>query len=70
MDEDSLNIQVRKLLKKVGIQSHREIENTIKEKYAKGLLEGIDVLDVSIKLEIEEIGLKIPIQGKIELRMQ
>ena len=70
MDEDSLNIQVRKLLKKVGIQSQREIENTIKEKYAKGLLEGIDVLDVSIKLEIEEIGLKIPIQGKIELRMQ
>ena len=70
MDEDSLNIQVRKLLKKVGIQSQHEIENTIKEKYAKGLLEGIDVLDVSIKLEIEEIGLKIPIQGKIELRMQ
>ena len=70
MDEDSLNIQVRKLLKKVGIQSQREIENTIKEKYANGLLEGIDVLDVSIKLEIEEIGLKIPIQGKIELRMQ
>ena len=45
MDEDSLNIQVRKLLKKVGIQSQREIENTIKEKYAKFLLEGIDVLD-------------------------
>tara|TARA_B100001540_G_C15738212_1_gene610922 strand:- start:1012 stop:1221 length:210 start_codon:yes stop_codon:yes gene_type:complete len=68
MDKDSLNIQVRKILKKVGIQSQREIENTIIEKFEKGLLEGIDILDVSIELEIKKIGLKIPIEGKIELR--
>tara|TARA_Y100001970_G_C13832350_1_gene650352 strand:- start:449 stop:658 length:210 start_codon:yes stop_codon:yes gene_type:complete len=68
MDKDALNIQVRKILKKVGIQSQREIENTIIKKFEKGLLEGIDILDVSIELEIKKIGLKIPIEGKIELR--
>ena len=68
MDKDALNIQVRKILKKVGVQSQREIENTIIEKFEKGLLEGINILDVSIELEIKKIGLKIPIEGKIELR--
>ena len=30
MDEEVLNIQVRKFLKKVGIQSQREIEQAVK----------------------------------------
>ena len=30
MDEEVLNIQVRKFLKKVGIQSQREIEHAVK----------------------------------------
>ncbi len=29
MDEDNLNIEIRKFLKKVGITSQREIENYI-----------------------------------------
>ena len=68
MDEEFLNIQVRKFLKKVGINSQREIEKTIKQKFEKGLLKNTDFLDVSMVLEIEKIGLKVPIQGKIELK--
>ena len=36
MDEDNLNIEIRKFLKKVGITSQREIENYIRKKFAEG----------------------------------
>ena len=31
MDEDNLNIEIRKFLKQVGISSQREIENYIRK---------------------------------------
>ena len=40
MDEEVLNIQVRKFLKKVGIQSQREIEQAVKDHLKKGSLSG------------------------------
>ena len=36
MDEDNLNIEIRKFLKQVGISSQREIENYIRKKFTKG----------------------------------
>ncbi len=68
MEEELLNVQVRKFLKKVGIRSQLEIENTIKKKFENGLLDEIDFLDISVLLEIKKVGLKIPIKGKIELK--
>jgi len=68
MNEDVLNIQIRKFLKKVGIQSQQEIENSIKQKAEKGSLDGIERLDVSVILEIPAVGLKLPIVGEIELK--
>ena len=45
MDEDNLNIEIRKFLKKVGITSQREIENYIRKKFAEGnIKEGINEL--------------------------
>ncbi len=37
MDQEVLNIQVRKFLKKVGIQSQREIEQAVKDHLKKGI---------------------------------
>ena len=42
MDEEVLNIQVRKFLKKVGIQSQREIEQAVKDHLKKGSLSGTE----------------------------
>ena len=67
MDEEVLNIQVRKFLKKVGIQSQREIEQAVKDYIKKGSLSGVENLDASMLLEVPEIGLKISIEGKIEI---
>ena len=67
MDEEVLNIQVRKFLKKVGIQSQREIEQAVKNHIMKGSISGAEKLDASMLLEVPEIGLKISIEGKIEI---
>ena len=46
MDEDSLNLEIRKFLKQVGISSQREIENYIRKKFTEGSIK----IDESIKV--------------------
>ena len=67
MDEEVLNIQVRKFLKKVGIQSQREIEQAVQDHIKKGSLSGTEELDATMMLEVPKIGLKVSIEGKIEI---
>ena len=50
MDEDNLNIEIRKFLKKVGISSQREIENYIRKKFTEGNIKEGDSIDVSMNL--------------------
>jgi len=50
MDEDNLNIEIRKFLKKVGITSQREIENYIRKKFSEGNLKKGDSIEVSMQL--------------------
>ena len=67
MNEELLNIQVRKFLKKVGIQSQREIEQAVKNRIKKGSLSRAENLDATMLLEIPEIDLKVSIEGKINI---
>ena len=50
MDEDNLNLEIRKFLKKVGITSQREIENYIRKKYAEGSLKEGQSIEISMVL--------------------
>ena len=50
MDEDNLNIEIRKFLKKVGITSQREIENYIRKKFTEGNIKEGDSIEVSMNL--------------------
>ena len=68
MNEEVLNIQIRKFLKKVGIQSQREIEQTVKDCLKNDSLSGIENLNAKMLLEVPEIDLKVSIDGKIELK--
>ena len=67
MNEELLNIQVRKFLKKVGIQSQREIEQAVKDRIKKCILTGKENLVATMLLEIPEIDLRVTIDGKIEI---
>ena len=50
MDEDNLNLEIRKFLKKVGITSQREIENYIRKKFTEGNIKEGDSVEVSMNL--------------------
>jgi len=67
MNEETLNMSVRKFLKKVGITSQRDIEKHVNEAIRLGSLQGNETLNAKVVLEIPELGLKTEIDGSIEL---
>ena len=67
MNEEVFNMQIRKFLKKVGVQSQREIEQAVKQSIEKGSLVGKKKLEASVLLEMPSVELKVSIDGKIEL---
>ena len=67
MNEEILNIQIRKFLKKVGIQSQREIEQAVRRSIENNSLAGIDKLVASVLLEVPEVGIKVSIESEIKL---
>jgi head-tail adaptor len=68
MDEDVLNMSLRKFLKKVGVTSQREIEQAVREAAAAGRLAGRRELKAAMRLTIPDAGLDITIDGMIELQ--
>ena len=57
----------RKFLKMVGVTSQREIENAVKSALDKGKLSGSETLKAHMRLEIDEVGLDLRIEGDIGL---
>ncbi|MDC0161792.1 DUF6494 family protein [bacterium] len=54
MDEDNLNIEIRKFLKKVGITSQREIEKFIRNRVDNGNLKEGQSIEISMNLSSED----------------
>ena len=67
MNEDALNVSIRKFLKKVGITSQREIEQAVRAAVSGGKLKGNEALPAKVVLTVEGIGLSVEIEGAIEL---
>jgi hypothetical protein len=67
MNEDVLNVSVRKFLKKVGITSQREIEQAVRAAVSGGKLKGNEALPAKVVLTVDGISLSVEIQGDIEL---
>ena len=67
MNEEVLNMQIRRFLKKVGIQSQREIEQAVRRSIENNSLAGIDKLVASVLLEVPEVGIKVSIESDIKL---
>jgi hypothetical protein len=67
MNEDTLNIEIRKFLKKVGISSQREIERAVQNAIDDGTLTGSGNLAVKMTLELPELDIKHELAGSINL---
>ena len=68
MDEDNLNIEIRKFLKKVGISSQREIENFIRKKFTEGKIKEGQSIEVSVVLSNNDNELLHTIKENIEIK--
>ena len=67
MNEDVLNVSVRKFLKKVGITSQREIEQAVRAAVSGGKLKSNEALPAKVVLTVDGISLSVEIEGAIEL---
>ncbi|MDZ7810745.1 MAG: DUF6494 family protein [Arhodomonas sp.] len=67
MDEDALNMSIRRFLKKVGITSQREIETAARALVEEGRLPQGSV-PVTVTLRCEELGVEHHVDGELELR--
>jgi hypothetical protein len=67
MNDDALNMSVRKFLKKVGVTSQREIEEAVRAAVSGGRLKGNEVLPAKVKLTVGGIDLLVDIEGTVEL---
>ncbi len=67
MNEDTLNIEIRKYLKQVGITSQREFEHAVLKAVASGQLKGTETLEIKMTLDAPAIGVHHCIEGKIAL---
>jgi hypothetical protein len=67
MNEDVLNLQLRKFLKEVGVTSQRAIEAAVHEALAAKRLTGTERLTATMTLVIPELGTRHVVEGTIAL---
>ncbi len=67
MNEDALNMEIRKFLKQVGVTSQREIEKAVRAGLDGGKLQGNETLKARITLTVEGLGLQHTVEQDIKL---
>ena len=68
MDEETLNLSIRKYLKMVGISSQREIEHAVAGAIANGSIKGTESFPAVMTLEIAGLSLRTTFDGEIDLQ--
>jgi hypothetical protein len=67
MDEEALNQSIRQFLKRVGVQSQREIEHAVARAEAAGTLRG-DAFPARMTLEVAGLELRVEFDGEVRVR--
>ena len=67
LNEDILNIEIRKFLKKVGITCQREIEKSVRNAVDSSIIKKDQILTATVVLEMPTVKLKYTIDGRIRL---
>lgn len=67
MDNETLNLDLRKFLKQVGVTSQREIELAVGRALAEGRLDGVKSLSARMVLTVDGIELTHEVTGELSL---
>jgi hypothetical protein len=68
MDEETLNLSIRKFLKAVGINSQRAIEQAVAKAVAAKGIAGTESFPARMTLEIAGLQVKVEFNGDIALQ--
>lgn len=67
IDEDRLNLEIRKFLKQVGVTSQREIEKAVRDALDSGSLPDSGKVDARMTLSVPALGLEHVIDREISV---
>jgi hypothetical protein len=68
MNEEALNLSIRKFLKMVGINSQREIEHAVAKAVAAGTITGTESFPAKMRLEVAGLKVNVEFSGDIALK--
>jgi hypothetical protein len=68
MDQETFNLSIRKFLKRVGVNSQREIEQAVQKALESKRLKGDEALAAKMTLEIPSLGIEVSFDGEIRLK--
>lgn len=67
MNDEALNMSIRKFLKTVGVNSQLAIEKSVQQAVAAGKLKGNERLPAAMTLTVGGIALEVKFDGEITL---
>jgi len=67
IDEEALNLSVRKFLKKFGVTAQRELERAVREAVQAGRVPPDARLPVRAVVRVDALGLDFEVDGEIAL---
>lgn len=67
MDEEALNLSIRKFLKMVGVSSQREIEHAVAKAIGARSIAGTETFPATMTLKVAGLALDVTFDGDIEL---
>tara|TARA_B100001029_G_C14837743_1_gene326560 strand:- start:256 stop:465 length:210 start_codon:yes stop_codon:yes gene_type:complete len=69
MNEEKLNISIRKFLKNVGINSQRLIEDKVRNSVKDGEISNSKKIKIQAKIVCEDLNLSNSIDGEIDIEI-
>ncbi|MBF91208.1 MAG: hypothetical protein CMP34_00190 [Rickettsiales bacterium] len=69
MNEEKLNISIRKFLKNVGINSQRLIEDNVRDLVKNGEITTSKKIKIKANISCEDLNLSNSIDGEIEIEI-
>jgi hypothetical protein len=68
VNEEALNLSIRKFLKTVGVNSQREIEHAVAKAAAAGAITGTESFPAKMTLEVAGLKVNVEFRGDITLQ--
>ena len=67
MNEEALNLSIRRFLKRVGVDSQRQIEHAVAKAAASGAIQGNETFRIKMTLEVAGLEVNSDFTGDIAL---